>query len=66
MYRAAELRLVEFLYCVIEPPVAPYDCHEEKPLWVDAGAGEPALRSTATKLPGPPEGAFTHSLVFCS
>lgn len=62
MYRSAELKLLQFLFVVIEPPDAKYDYHEEKPLWVDAVSGEPPMRSATTELPALlPAGAFTYS-----
>ena len=59
VYRAAELKLLDFLFCVIEPPDATSTYHQGKALWVDAGSGR-ALRSSA-ELPGSlPKGAFVH------
>jgi hypothetical protein len=60
IYRLAELRLLHFVYLVIEPPNPAYDYHEEKALWVDAGSASDSHVSS-TELPGRlPEGAFTY------
>lgn len=61
VYRGAELKLLDFLFCVIEPPDAAYPYHHGKALWVDAGSGQDARRSPATELPDSlPKGAFVH------
>jgi hypothetical protein len=46
-YRPAELKVLDFLFCVIEAPDARYTYHERKALWVDAGSGQAVLRSPA-------------------
>jgi hypothetical protein len=60
IYRLAELKLLQFLFLIIEPPNARYDYHEAKALWVEAGSDKRS-HASSTQLPGPlPEGAFTY------
>ncbi|CAN5517968.1 hypothetical protein BH20ACI3_BH20ACI3_09210 [soil metagenome] len=59
-YLAAELKLLHFLFCVIEAPDATYPYHEEKALWVDAFSDK-SNNVSSTHLPGAlPEGAFSY------